>query len=237
MKINIIALFCLVICQYISGVEMDSPLVLCLKFDEGTGLKVMDHSKSRNDGLAQGEHHWHSQQGLEFDGDSGGVILTRPLELKDSWTAEITFAANTTAKAEMMIMGNLVAGGKFNTSGWSIGLCRSELCLTWAKKSGDYSKISIDRISSGKIYHVAIVYDKEADKIIVYLNGVMISRKAADGHEPNSAKESIGFNAISNCWHFAGIVYEVNIYNKVLSSKDISRKYKDLKMPEVLKIE
>lgn len=219
-----------------SGGEDDSR-ILCLNFEDGSGPMVRDSSHSENNGTAQGEYHWHKPEGLEFDGDSGGLILAKPLELQGSWTTEIIFAANTTDKAAMTILGNLIAAGKSNTSGWSLGLSRSELGVTWAKESKGYSNITIARIVPGKIYDVLIAYDKENDKIIFYLDGILISRKTAEGYKNNTARTGIGFNNVSNCWHFAGIVYEVNVYKKLFSSKDILKKYQERELKRNISID
>ncbi len=205
------------------AIQGDDSLKLYLPFEEGTGKVAKDKSGNGNDGTLEGDTKWTDGKygkAISLNGKDSGVTvpdsdsLDTPDEITvEAWIyplsanvdyPEIVLKGYGTA-FELTMMQNLSIDWEFNIGGWK----------TMNSGAGT--------ISLKEWYHAAGTYDGKATK--VYVNGVEMAAAAHSGaFGVNDAPVLVGYrlaNMQTADMFFDGIIDDVAIYNRALTTKEI----------------
>jgi hypothetical protein len=102
----------------------------------------------------------------------------------------------------------------------------------YADGAGTAGKSSSQSVNTGKIFCGAVVYDRAASLMRLYLNGVedgniaLASTTLTDVADVNIGRETLGGTAGD---YFNGNIYQVQIYNKALSPKEMRENFELLR--------
>lgn len=206
------------------------------------GNKVIDGSGNGNDGTVYGAT---LTPGLERLGNALSFNGASYVSAGNSSSANITDAVtveawiNTTAFGTNQYRGiaGRLAGDRVDGCGFQYGLSSQwvggDKIEFWANKEGKSdcngaNYVVSDTISLGRWYHIVGTYDSATGDQKIYLNGVLsaASNKGAGTKIksfPNQPLE-IGRNP-QGYWYFNGLLDEVRIYEKALSSTEIRKHY------------
>ena len=216
----------------LQGVGSDA--LAWLKLDETSGTTAFDSSSNGNNGTLTGGPTWvtgKSGNGLSFDGVDDRVNLNSPTSL-DNLGA---FTAMAWMKAT-----NLGEGGKGRIvdkssstgpgNGWAFfvdGTNQLELIVDHA--TTDVRRLSANNVfATGFWYHVAVTWNGSATatNIKFYVNGVetgygTTTNGAGARTSDSSSNASVG-NDSTGARSFNGVLDDVRVYNRVLTSSEIA---------------
>jgi hypothetical protein len=117
---------------------------------------------------------------------------------------------------------------KRNGTGFQLYSLSGKLYADGAGTAGKYSSQSVN---TGKIFCGAVVYDRTASLMRLYLNGVedgnvaLASTTLTDVAGVNVGRATLG----GNTDYFNGTIYQVQIYNKALSPKEMRENFELLR--------
>jgi hypothetical protein len=199
------------------------------KFDEGTGTITSDSSGNGNDAMLINGPNWVAGKygnALSFDGVDDYVQKTSPSSL--DWTGGFTISSwifphmwDSTYRA---FFSNLDAGSPWN--GIMMGIVFDAGYRRLWVFSHDYFLFPNQNIGNVNEWtHVAITYDSSAAQLKYYVNGVLMGT-VNSMRQPNDTSQPIKIGAYyNNGAFFDGFIDEVRVYNKTLSSQEISDIY------------
>jgi hypothetical protein len=117
-------------------------------------------------------------------------------------------------------------------NGWEIGYsCKPYLALGLTTSSGTGSSVRIDSLALNRWYHTAVAYDRSAGKVKFYLNGMMIAENTFNQSFADTDGEPmyIGFSPMGPDEYTDGLIDELYIFNRALSSDEITNLYQRTK--------
>lgn len=158
-------------------------------------------------------------QGLKFDGSNDYVNLGTDASLTPS---DITVSAWVKANQLSSWSGIL---SNMTTWGTGFGLQIGTTQNIAAMISGAYLKTSWTPVI-GKWYHIVATHNNSNDYNALYINGVYENSVTRAVSYEGSAKTYIGVFYTSPSLIFNGTIDDVRIYNRVLSSDEVSELYK-----------
>ena len=176
-------------------------------FDDLKGDIASDSSKQGNDGKIIGDVKWEDGRygsALEFNGDG---MVTIP----DSKAFDITQSITITA----WIKPDQVKGDIVSKEG-AYSMAIEDGFVKWV--IGDDEFLAKANIQTHKMWHhIALVYDSDAQRRLVYLDGYPISKKETKIPIPLSDKPLIIGNG------FKGRIDEISLWNRALDIGEIGR--------------
>ena len=200
-------------------------------FDEGSGSVLGDSSGNGNNGTINGAT-WTTAgrfgNALSFNGSSNFVDLGNPASLRT--TGSMTWSAWIYATGTPLDDGQIVAksGDGTGVDGWQLKTSPDTGPHTFAVAVSGNGSTHTQRYSTtvrslNTWYHVAGVYDAQAQKLDIYVNGVL-DNGVLRGTIPTSQFDpalnaSIGRR--SGGYHFQGRVDELRLYNRALTAAQI----------------
>jgi len=200
-------------------------------FEEGSGATTADFSDVHNNGTLDGAN-WTTAgkygNALVFPGGSlvdlgnpGTLQLTGSMTVS-AWINSSTFPGNDAAIVSKLSGGDLL--------GYQLDTTVDTGPRTIGFKLSDAQGALMARYGSSVLqpntwYHVAGVYDAQAQTLNVYLNGVL-DNGTLTGTVSSTQHESpmnvyIGKRPGANGYEFLGIIDDVRIYNRALSQAEI----------------
>jgi hypothetical protein len=215
----------------------DSNLAAHWTFGEGSGTVAHDWAGG-NDGTLVNGPTWTSGQiggALSFDGADDYVevpdseALDSPDELTisswiylhDKWFHNVIVAKSTAYDNGYYFVVN---GAYAHSTGLEGGVL-----VVNVGEAEDY--LRGPPISAGKWYHVACTFDAEAERL--YVNGAKVRDRAApvSSITPSGSNLRIGksttmyWNEFDDLHYFEGIIDDVRIYDRALSTEEINKTY------------
>ncbi|MCF6148045.1 MAG: S8 family serine peptidase [Candidatus Kuenenia sp.] len=189
-------------------------------FEEGAGTIAGDSSGNGNDGTINGVAIWTSGVneiggGLQFDGVDDYV---------DIGDIDLTDAFSIAAWIKISSMGKLMIVGKtFQTYQFFVS---PEGNLMFQRNSATPINYPAALVPD-TWYHVAITFDT-TNGMSLYLNGNMVSTNGdVSITNENNAATKIGATGFTPMHFFSGVIDEVRIYNRALSSQEMQNLYND----------
>jgi hypothetical protein len=253
MKKLLCLLLVLVLSQSLLGEQINSredDLVTILHMNERTGTVTLDETLAKNNGTLSGGTSWVTgvySYGINFDGTDGAVILAN--EPNFDFDYDDPFTIIYWAYMSNVATGKTPIGKQGSSSpfeGWKLHLYprdggeqNLELQIVANEASGApyiivcYSDQDLT-LFENEWHHFAITYDGSGSGTGVkyYFDGVSTTVKILGGYETctnsilNNVDCYVGFARGS---YFEGIMDEVAIYRKVLSSGKIASFYLEKK--------
>lgn len=212
-----------------------SSLVACWNFDEGKGNVVYDISGNNNDGIIYGASWTKGVWGyaLSFDGIDDYIEIpdSSLLDLTDSFTIEGWIYPRELGKKDHQFI--LCKHKTFydDRGTWNLISPPNGNYLSFA--SSGQGSIRSRNISDFTWTHFAFVFNDTTDKYTVYINGKLDDTGNISFNIRNTNLDLyIGGEKYDKIWHFFnGILDEIRIYNKDLSSEEIWQHYQKYKQP------
>jgi hypothetical protein len=214
--------------------------VLDLKLDEGQGNIAYDSSLYGNDGSIHGASWSDGKFGksLSFDGVNDYVKLKPDpsLDITDEITIE-AWIKRTSQNGYRLLVYKPYVWGLHLYDGHIRALFRLESGSNW----GDLVVNGATTLSTTNWHHIAVTYNHNTRKGIVYLDGKKDGEATASGQTDYHLKTRSGSVlqiVRDNTEQFKGLIDEVRIYSRALSPLEImqlyaqSEKVLELKMDE-----
>ena len=211
--------------------QSDDGLVAEWHFDEGSGSVLKDSSGNGNDGVIYGATWVDGKYGkaLSFDGvdDYVEVPHSTSLDITDEITIEAWFRA-------IDVSGNpfiLAHGESFDTDKFQYSLyIESGILKSWFEESDDSDNQvkGSNTLATNKWYQGAVVRTSDG-YFILYLNG-KVEGSISTNKKPPSISHSLTMGLRTNSPnvyqdYFNGIIDEVRIYNRALTTEEIKEHY------------
>ncbi|MHC4086249.1 MAG: LamG-like jellyroll fold domain-containing protein [Planctomycetota bacterium] len=212
---------------------VDPNLVGLWKFDETSGVIAYDSSGKENhgqlvDGLGNGLVWAPGEGALNFDGSNNLSRVVIPTVGMSTTAGTIAIWANL---AEPQIRG----GGR-SGRGYFFGCDNGvkDRILLYMDNSntqldvriGDHSETNIIALGTLVWYHIALTWN--SGSYMVYLNGSEIAAGTYGGLTTLPSTADIGNNGGSSRQSFHGLMGDVQVYDKSLSTTDIQQLYQDV---------
>lgn len=196
-------------------------------FAEGIGTTTADGSGNGNTGQIRGATWTSGKYGnaLRYDGVSSYVDLGNPAFLQStgsmSWNAWVYLTAPPTGDGEIISRSD-------GNSGWELKATMAGGVTTFAVSvfktgTGQAERLSAVRAALNTWYFVAGVYDPSRKALDIYVNGVLtngtLQGKVPAAQTLFNANTTVGKN--SGGGYFAGIIDELRVYTRALSTAEI----------------
>ncbi len=216
--------------------EKDASLVLFLPLNEGAGTTANDESSFNNDGNIYGAT-WVNgkyEKGLDFDGTNDYVLIPDQNEFSISTTGSLSVefwlktGNDITTRQELIAKGGQITGETFE---WMIRIKDGNLHGSVCEKSGNTIRRETVSVSVNTWYHVAIIYKgyTQFDDVEIYIDSVEksnLANQANNVYSNENCQLGIGREYTTTGWHyFKGILDEVKIYNRILTSQEVQGHY------------
>jgi len=188
-------------------------------FDEDLGDEVADLSGNVNDGVVFGNGKYvEGKYGLGMSlgaADTVDVKHSETLDITDELTVGIWVNLEGTANQKII--------GKSPTlSGWVIGVSGGIYPECW-DKNGTNLTTQMGTVPANEWAHLAMTYSVTSEEMILYINGVEIT-KLNNGGLPIGSTDNmlvIGASPWGKDWPSAGIYDEAKIYNVAFTADQI----------------
>ncbi|MHC4657497.1 MAG: LamG-like jellyroll fold domain-containing protein, partial [Planctomycetota bacterium] len=212
---------------------VDPNLVGWWKFDETSGVIAYDSSGKENhgmltDGLGNGLVWAPGEGALNFDGSNN---LSRVV---------VSTVGMSTTEGSIGIWARLAEpqnrGDGRNGSGYFFGCdngVKDKILLYMDNSNtqldvriGDHSENNIITLGTLVWYHIALTWNRGS--YVVYLNGSVMAAGAYDGLTSLPSTADIGNNGGSSKQSIHGLMGDVQVYDKSISTPDIHQHYQDV---------
>lgn len=208
-------------------------LVMWLKLNDASGTNCADSSGNANDGTITGTPNWISG-GLTFDGSTNFITIANPsnfnFERTDSFTITAWINWDASLSGVATILNHATPTG--NQQGYDMFLdatnSRLRLTLTNSSGGGFLVNSQVNSLPASGQHMGAVTYNgTSADTgVVFYIDGSVSANSGAgtvSGSILTSSAAKIG--SFASAFFLKGNLYEVRVYNAVLSSGDISTLY------------
>jgi hypothetical protein len=201
-----------------------SDLVAYWKFDEGTGGTVRDSSGNGNTGTLVNGPQWTTGiagKSLYFDGTDDNVAVLDSPALNPS--SSFTLSAWVNPAAVLTDFRSvLVKNYKYYLYSSSTGYCGDGTPLVGFRDTTNKILCEQSPLPVNTWTHLAATYD--GSTLTLYRNGIVVDAAAASG-TPASATGTLQIGASEYGEFFKGLIDEVRIYNRSLSSAEVQAIY------------
>jgi hypothetical protein len=220
-------------------------MVAYWRLDED-GATTYDDFYDGHDGMCAGDcptpSTGHVDGGQVFNGSSTGIdAASVPGDDSFNWGADDSFSVEFWMKADSpnsCSLSNEVVvgrdGGLSSQLHWWTGIgCRAggKAAFVLRDNAGDIEGVeSTTVVTDGLWHHIVAVRDGSTNEIRVYVDGMEEGSESATysaGFESQTAALNIGWLDLSHGYHFAGIVDEVALFDRGLSSDEIRQHYNE----------
>ena len=214
-----------------------SGLVLYLPFEEGTGTTTSDLSGYNNNGFlrnfdfnsssgwVKGKAGW----GLQFDGINDWIEVNNSLSLQIAGDLSIIFWAYPTdiAKGRQNPLGKAY-GGEFDLT-METSSSLSYYHGSAGENNGSYMSCTAANIFSNNNWvMVGITRNNYSRKISYYKNKILTPSNCNSWQNPSQSNRRLGIG-YEYAGYFKGVLDEIRIYNRTLSSSEIVFLYESAK--------
>jgi hypothetical protein len=205
-------------------------LVASYGFEEANGIKVIDASGNRNHGKIRQATRTKGRFGkaLLFDGVNDWVTVkdSAALDLSGSFTLEAWIKPKSVRRSSI-IFKQAIDGSVYDLYAFQ----DADLPVSSFNDGTGYSVISnVNQLPTKGWVHLASTFDGTVQKLFVY--GVEVSSSSAQKASiaPSNDVLRIGGNSV---WgdYFRGVIDEVRIYNRALTSEEIQMDLKTAVLP------
>lgn len=219
-------MFFLMFC-FISSVQAEVGLVGWWKFDEGSGDILHDSSGKGNDGKIDGAAWVKGNKGsaLLFDGVDDYVSCGNDVSLHAD--GPLTVSAWAKVFSAPNVRGQIVS-----KQSWILGVKRSEIMPTFevrnATNDESYDIAWGTGIPTDKWFYMAVVCNVENKVIEIYINSELkVSFEWPDGaiFGCDAVPLQIGRESMWGGSNFTGLIGEIKIYDRALTSEKIKENY------------
>jgi len=198
-------------------------LVACWLMNEGSGNRIYDLSGNKNDGIFVADTKWVSGetgQALKFDRGDDAVIIDRDLGVYTNISISAWIKYDNAADNKTIV-------GSYSSSTppiWFV-IQLNDIKLYRGNYSGSYA------LQSDTWYHVVgIVEGIDATKDAeIYVNGVRVVDTDNIAGDMGADKGSFQIGSLADLAYqfFGGIIDEVRIWNRALSSTEVAWLYRE----------
>jgi len=217
-------------------------IVLNFNFNEGSGTTATDSSINSLDGTITGATYVPSISGtgLEFDGDSGEVLISAASAMDDIFDSggslSIWFKPDSTGEANQS---QLLGKDDPGTDGWFLSVQSqsneaANIVFTYRFTGTDGIWAGAAQATIGEWNHLVLTYDSDAvgNDPIMYVNGSSVTVTEASTpvgtREPDASNDlRVGNNSAGNRT-FDGIIDEVRLYSDTLTAAEVADLYEQL---------
>lgn len=203
------------------------------KFDEGTGTSAFDTSgNNKNIGTLTGSPTYGiGKKGtcLTLNGSSTYIAFSSStLTSLDNHDKTIMLWIKPTSLAQAGLVDKDFDSGAPNYGGWGLWMQSTGQLWWWAESSLDLKDNGSHSVSAGIWNHVAVTWSNSTQTANFYINGALNSTLTnASIVEKASGSAVFTIGALRNTSNvFSGGVDEVRVYNRVLSSSEITTVYR-----------
>jgi hypothetical protein len=199
-----------------------SGLVGYWKFDEGSGTTATDSSGHNNTGTLINGPTWTTGKvgnALSFDGVDDYVSTLSNTSLSPSIaTISVWIKPNATQSTNTRIINIQDTSGK----NYDLSILQSSYKIDFVNWNGSYASVDLASTSAvppNEWTHIVVVVGNQNNRL--YINGVLEASSTSSSTQPGSSILSIGRHLTAG-WYFNGFIDEVAIYNRALSTSEIS---------------
>ena len=195
----------------------DANLVAYWKFDEGSGAYAFDSSSNSNVGYIHGP-------ALSFDGgDYVKIADHNSLEIStNSYSLECWIKTSTTSETQTILRKDNGGG----TNGFIFRIeANDDLRVTFAGSSGAHIQESTDTVNDGNWHHVITTWDRANIRLYVDGSETSESPSAFVSVEDIGNDSALYIGSNTTAEYFDGIIDEVRIYSRALTSTEITARY------------
>lgn len=232
------------ISSFIVGGANADGLVLSLDFNEGAGEVSRDASVESNHGVLKDGATWSAEGkfggALKFDGIKGYVDCGN-LSSLDFSDSDFSLAVWTKTDSADKPQGIISKGNPYNRNGkgwiFSYRKIGTGNYLVFMLNNGSPAPVTINRLAvdlANKWHHVAVTVNRKG-VVLFYLDGKLLKGKGGNisslqGGYLGKDTVKIGKYGRVNTNYFSGLIDNVQVWNKILSSGEIKDIYQ--KKPE-----
>jgi len=165
---------------------------------------------------------------IQFDGTDDYVELS-DIDFSGSFSGECW--VNTNQLSDAQIISKHSNGLDAN---YLIAVSNGKLSFQ-TNVGGIFYNLLGDSIQTGVWYHAAFVYDSTTNKVYLYVNGSKVDSVTTAGGSPvlNNWNTTIGNSAGGTPFYFDGLIDEVRLWSRIISSSEINSKMSDHLDPSV----
>ena len=192
------------------------------------GNNVDDSSPNKNDGTVSGATHVHEH--YEFDGVDDYIDVSSYKPKNDSMTWAAWIYPKQIKVTNQFAISNHNGGGDGSAQGFDIRTYSTNVYCQLANVSKYRILATSAILSVNNWYHIGCVYDNSTTTLSLYVNGALKQSKAVGGGPWASSNYGATIGSLRNpspSSYFNGTIDEVLIYNRSLSSTEISDLYND----------
>jgi len=211
-----------------SEINVNSGLVAYWKVDENSGTRAEDFAGSHDGTLVNGPA-WRPNGGkiggaLDFDGVDDYVAIGKiDVEGGTGLTLALWFKADDFGASYARFIAKVT---ETQDHYWLLSTSDDGTVLRFNLKAGDSTtvlKTSTGQIQTERWYHIAATYD--GNRMRIYKNGVEvagINKSGSVNTNPNVLAVIGNQPPAAGSWPFDGLIDDVRIYNRALSSTEIA---------------
>jgi uncharacterized repeat protein (TIGR01451 family) len=192
-------------------------------FYDGHDGSCTDHCPSSSDGYIHG--------GQEFDGGSTRIDVLTDADFE--WGPDESFSVEFWMKTsdESTCSENEVVIGQFGGSRWWIGCEDGGVAAFYLRDTnGNTAYVTATQVTGGAWHHVAAVQDADANELRLYVDGTSSPPVETDygGNLGSSTVAlNIGWLDTPNPYYFDGVIDEVAMYHRAVSTEEIQQYYSE----------
>jgi|GEM_PF-1186568 len=219
--------------------DTEKGILLNMPLDEGTGTNIMDRSPAARIFRVPGKAHWESNPPVLFFEGSDGRIAIPPAGLSARNISLAFWAKPETPRSATMVGVMRGPSGNGYNHGWVIygepqaGILQVHFDVKWSGSGEGSSSYSFGTVFPDRYTHLAVTYDHQA--IVLYKNGQRILSTPAtnDILYADTLDMLVGRGHMSTTLGWRGILADVKLYDRALSSNEVAALAADKKFTAV----
>jgi Concanavalin A-like lectin/glucanases superfamily len=171
-------------------------------------------------------------QAFQFDGSSSYINLGDPPSLKltgaitlDAWVNPASLSTGISSVISKWAQNEATDSYGLGVSGAPGWGCASPDSAVGAVGVSGVSECGVGggSLAAGVWTNVGMTYDGSSGVLSVYVNGIQVrSHRVPGGINPSDVNVQIGHQGQGDCRYFAGLIADVSIYNRALTTSEMS---------------
>lgn len=173
-----------------------------LKFDEGSGRTIVDHSGYNNDATLNGNYIWNN--GAKLDGVNSYLNIpnSTTLEIPNSISLEMVFSPNSEVLNSVSLANKCECrSGLYSNSSWSLFYNKNINSFELDLDSGNYNSLVLfgasQTLEANKKYYIQASWDYQNKKFNFVLNGKELQGSVLQGNFPPAYPDPNSFGNIN----------------------------------------